>query len=160
MLLNSKGFSLIELVTVLAILLALSYFALPSMELTFVRSREKLLHQRLTEIRSAIDKFTASRNDAGGSVFPPSVASLGVKIPDSLLKIEANSGPFLDINSIGNPFTDGGESFLWDIRSADGTWHLDQNNPRAQLDVYDVRFPKNGVGGWKKAMDGTLYEKW
>lgn len=157
---NRKGFSLIELITVLAILLTLSFFALPSMELSFVRSREKLIHERLSDIRSAIDRYTFSRNDTGTSVFPPSVASLTETIPASLLKTGHNAGPFLDNESLSNPFTENGNGFLWDIRDKDGVWHTDIQNPKAQIYVYDVRYPLNGPAGWNKAMDGTYYAQW
>ncbi len=157
---SRAGFSFIELVTVLGILLALSYFALPSMELSFVKSREKMLHERLREIRGAIDRYVAARNSVGASRYPPSVASLSEKIPNALLLPGANPGPFLAVESFANPFTDGGQSYWWDIREVDGTWHLDQKSSKNQIDVFDVRYPANGLQGWTKALDGTNYAEW
>jgi prepilin-type N-terminal cleavage/methylation domain-containing protein len=157
---KSYGFSFIEMVTVLAVLLILSFFSLPAMELSFVKTREKLLHERLTEIRNGIDRYVASRKFEGGHKYPSCLASLTEKIPNDLLLPGANPGPFLDSSSFGNPFTDGGESFLWDIRDPSGNWHLDLTDPEANTGVFDVRYPVNGVQGWKVALDETIYADW
>lgn len=154
------GFSMIELVTVLAVLLVLSVFALPTVELSFVRSREKLLHERLTEIRRAIDKYSASIDINKGPVFPASVASLTGQIRADFLLPGANAGPFLASESLGNPFSEKGDSFIWDVRDTAGVWHQDQQNPFTQLGVFDVRYPLNGIAGWNQSLDGTLYALW
>lgn len=161
-----SGLSLIELVTVLAILLVLSVFALPAMEVTFVRSREKLLHERLTLIRKAIDNYAAVRNGNGTSVFPPCLASLTETIPATLLIAEANSGPFIDAESLGNPFAPGGDTPYWDIRDKDGNVFTNVTDARQAIEVYDVSFPAAGVGmgneiaTWSKASDDTFYKDW
>ncbi|GAB4272799.1 MAG: hypothetical protein Kow0029_11870 [Candidatus Rifleibacteriota bacterium] len=157
---KANGFSLIELITVLAILLALSLFALPTFDLTVVRSREKLLHERLSNIRSAIDQYVSSRNNTGAYKYPPSIASLTEKIPAGLLKTGYNPGPFLDSGAIGNPLSENSDGFHWDIRDVTGVWHLDVKDPKAQYYVYDIRYPSNGVSGWIKALDGTYYVQW
>lgn len=157
---RKAGFSLIELVTVVAILLALSFFAVPTLEIVHVKAREKQLRERLFEMRRAIDAYVAARNTSGGSPYPPSFASLVATIPAALLKQGADAGPFIASESLGNPFKDQGDAFLWDVRSDLGVWNVNQYNPAAPLRVYDVRYPLAGIDGWKKAIDETLYSDW
>lgn len=165
-----KGFSLIELVTVVAILLALSFFAMPTLEIVYVKAREKQLRERLFEIRRGIDAYVAARNTTGGSPYPPTLASLTTPIPDTLLKPGANAGPFLTNESLGNPFKGKGDAFLWDIRldydppDPPGTWKQNEHQVDKILQpgkgIYDIRFPFDGVDGWEKAIDDTEYYKW
>lgn len=157
---RKNGFSLIEVVLVAAILLALSALAIPSAEIAQVRLREKVLHERLKEMRQAIDRYQASNNGSSGSLLPPSIASLTQSMPASQLKAGADSGPYLLEESMGNPFTPQQDTFIWDIRDSSGTWHQNQINPGAQLTCYDVRFPQDGVSGWKMAINDTFYENW
>ncbi len=158
--LDRSGFSLIELVMTVLIVLALSSLALPATEIAQTRLREKALRQRLTEMRQAIDRYVAARADDGDSRFPPSIASLTEKIPTAMLRPEADDGPFLIKESWGNPFTPRQDLFLWDIRDTDGTWHKNQSNAAVQISCYDVRFPEDGFSGWKKAIDESFYSQW
>lgn len=157
---TNKGFSLIEIVLVVVILFALSALAIPSAEITQVRLREKLLRERLREIRQAIDIYQASRIVSGGNILPICIASLTEEIPEALLKPGANSGPFLLKESMGNPFTSSQEEFFWDVRDSTGTWHQNQKDSNAQLYCYDIRYPKDGISGWIKAIDESFYENW
>ncbi len=157
-----KGFSLIELVTVVAILLALSFFAMPTLEIVYVKAREKQLRERLFEIRRGIDAYVAARNTTGGSPYPPTLASLIATMPITLLKPGANIGPYLASDSLGNPFKGNGEVFFWDVRKDNGTWLTDQSDPGSVVlnNVYDIRYPLAGIDGWKKAIDETNYSDW
>jgi prepilin-type N-terminal cleavage/methylation domain-containing protein len=154
------GFSFLELVTVLAILSTLSYFAIPTLEIVLVKSRERLLRDRLTEIRRAIDHYRSSRNGTGGGPLPSTLLDLTRPIPIGLLKIGADPGAFLASTSMGNPFSEGGDRFLWDIRDSTGVWHRNQEDPGAALVVYDIQYPLDGVLGWKKGLDDTLLSDW
>ncbi|MEW6712453.1 MAG: hypothetical protein AB1403_21735 [Candidatus Riflebacteria bacterium] len=156
----NSGLSLLELITVLGIFLVLTVFALPSMEVAFVRTQEKLLHERLSLIRQGIDKYVASRNSSGATYFPPCLASLTEPIPDSLLIVGANPGPFLTIDSLGNPMFEKGDLPAWDIRDKDGVTHSMITDLKQQIQIYDVRFPLAGINGWIKAGDGTFYADW
>lgn len=155
------GFSLIEMVMVVTILLALTYFALPAGEIVQVKASEKLLRERLFEIRRAIDAYVAARSSDGNSPYPTSLKAL-TEIMTAPVKPgpATNKGPFLAPESLGNPFKGKGDVFFWDIRRDDGTWVLDQSDPGAVTGVFDVRFPINGVDGWKKAIDETSYSDW
>jgi len=158
--LSTNGYSLLELIIVIAIITAVSMFAIPAAEITQVRLREKELKQRLTEIRQGIDKYSASCNGSSGSFYPPSIASLTEQIPDSLLKPGADSGPFITSEATGNPFSPDQSSFIWDIRDSNGTWHTSQTDPNASLNCYDIRYPSSGVAGWVKGINETFYEQW
>jgi len=155
-----SGFSLIEMVMVVAILLALSYFAMPTLEIVYVKTREKQLRERLFEIRRGIDTYVAARNTTGGSPYPPSFGSLTATMPVSLLRVGAHAGPYLASESLGNPFKDKGDVFCWDVRRDNGTWLFNQTDPGAAVGVFDVRYPLAGVDGWKKAIDDTNYSDW
>jgi len=157
---SCRGYSLLELVIVVAILTAVSMFALPAAELSQIRLREKELRQRLIEFRQAIDRYAAASNGTSGSYFPPSIASLTEVLPESLRRPGADGGPFLVSESLGNPFTADQSRFIWDIRDSSGVWHNIQTDPTAQLTCYDVRFPSAGVSGWVKGIDETFYEQW
>lgn len=155
-----SGFSLIEMVMVVAILLALSYFAMPTLEIVYVKTREKQLRERLFEIRRGIDAYVAARNTTGGSPYPPSFGSLTAAMPTSLLRVGGHAGPYLASDSLGNPFKDKGDVFLWDVRQDNGTWLFNQTDPGVVTGVFDVRYPVAGVDGWKKAIDDTNYSDW
>ncbi len=146
----------------LTILLALSYFALPAFDIVQVKSREKLLRQRLFDIRRAVDAYVNARNSTGDPYYPPSVASLTETLPDNLLRNGADTGPFLAAGNLGNPFYGTEDVYVWDIRDANGVWHKAQTNSKTNYPagVFDVRFPEDGVGQWKKAIDETFYKDW
>ncbi len=156
---KNTGFSLIEMVMVVAILLALSYFAVPAAEIATVKAREKILRERLFEMRRAIDAYVAARASDGNSPYPPSLKSLTQPMTAPVKPgAGVNSGPFLSEASLGNPFR--GDAFFWDIRRDDGTWLLNQSDPAAVIGVFDVQFPVGGVDGWKKAIDESNYSDW
>lgn len=161
------------MLVVLSILTILAVLALPVAELTEMRSREKKLWQNLSEMRAGLDRYRAAHI----SSYPPSIASLLEPIPSGFLKPAANAGPFLATEAIMNPFAGGNETylsasqaFLWDIRDgdiasdADDDWTLGVQNVDAQFGpqggVVDVRFPTNGVSGWKSGIDGSRYDQW
>ena len=162
-----SGFSLIEMVMLLGVLLALTYLALPTSEVVTVKAREQLLREHLFEIRRAIDAYVAARASDGNSPYPPSLKSLTVPMtrpakPGS----GVNTGPFLAAESLGNPFTPSGNGFIWEIR-LDGDSDFIRGittDPAVELDpahgVFDVRYPAAGVNGWKKAIDDSLYSEW
>ncbi len=149
------------MVTVVGVLLALTFFAIPSADLVQIKAREKLLIERLRDIRQSIDKYRAARKNDGSSPYPPSINALLSPIDPAKLRNGGDSGPFIASESLGNPFTDHKDVFLWDIRDAAGTWHLKETDPSSSIDVFDIRFPTGGVGNWNKALDGkTKYEDW
>jgi general secretion pathway protein G len=58
---TSAGFTLLELMIVLTLLLILASFAVPSYELAIQRAREAVLRDDLTTMRKCIDEFTVDK---------------------------------------------------------------------------------------------------
>jgi len=84
-----RGFSLVELMVVMAILGVLAVAAYPVAELTVQRDRERELKRALWEIRDAIDAYKRA-SDAGAipklsnqTGYPPSLLALTVGVPDA-----------------------------------------------------------------------------
>lgn len=157
---NKAGFSILELIIVMAVLVSLSYFAIPSAELLQVKSREKLLRERLSEIRQGIDKYRAARAEDTNSPYPPSIHSLTLKMT-APSRFGADTGPYVTPEALGNPFTAKGDIFIWDVRDDNpGDWHNNETLSSNSIQCFDIRFPTGGINGWSKAIDETLYEEW
>lgn len=65
---RSRGFTMMELMVVVAIILVLIGMAAGRYERSMVRAREAVLHQDLQTLRSAIDQFTLDKEKAPGSL--------------------------------------------------------------------------------------------
>ncbi len=68
---SQSGFTLIELMIVLAIIGILATLAQPSYERYVIRARETALRQQLVEVRGALDQFRADRG-----LYPDSMEEL------------------------------------------------------------------------------------
>jgi len=85
---RTRGFTLIELVTTVAIIAVLASLALPLSELAVQRSREQQLHRALRDIRDAIDAYKQAADDgriprkAGDSGYPKRLEDLASGIED------------------------------------------------------------------------------
>ena len=124
------GFTLIELMIVMSLIVILASIALAVYTNSVTRAKESVLKEDLFRMRDAIDQYYADKG----------------KYPATLQDLVADKY----IRSIPvDPFT----------QSAD-TWRTidappDPNNPTADLGVYDVR-----SGSDQKALDGTNYSDW
>jgi general secretion pathway protein G len=65
---RSRGFTMMELMVVVAIILVLIGMAAGRYERSMVRAREAVLHQDLQTLRSAIDQYTLDKEKAPGSL--------------------------------------------------------------------------------------------
>jgi general secretion pathway protein G len=148
------GFTIIELLSVMAILGVLAAMALPLVELTVKRTKERELKQALWEIRHAIDAYkdasdngTIAKRD-GASGYPPSLAVLAAGVPslDGVRRVywlrRIPADPFVP---------DAPADARWGLRSYEST----PDDPKAGADVYDVYSLSAETG-----INGLPYRRW
>lgn len=148
----AHGFTLIEMVVVLAIVGLLAAAGHPVLQYAALRQQEAQLRQGLRQIRTALDAY-AEAVAAGQVQRPEGAPADGPAWP-----------PTLQLLVDGAPLADGGgkRRFLrrlpvdpfggdWGLRSADSP----PDAPIAGRDVFDVysRSPR-------RALDGTRYADW
>jgi len=127
----AKGFTLIELMVVLVLILMMANFAVSIYHTMVVRAREATLREELFTMRAQIDRFTHD-NERG---------------PSSLEEL-VDSGYMGSVPV--DPFT-----------SSDQTWQFDTEteplslDPSAPLGIVDVH-----SGSGEDSLDGTPYSSW
>jgi general secretion pathway protein G len=144
-----RGFTLIELIAAISILLALSFLAIPLERVNIKRQREHDLRYALWQMRDAIDRYkdacdrTAFRSKVGSECWPPDLQKLvdGEDVNGKKLK-------FLRRIPI-DPMTGNTE---WGMRSM-------QDDPDSDSwsgdNLFDVYTKSQGT-----ALDGTKYKDW
>jgi len=125
-----SGFTLIELMIVMSLIVVLASITLAVYTNSVTRAKESVLKEDLFRMRDAIDQYYADKGK-----YPPTLQDL---VSDKYIRTIP-----------ADPFT----------QSAD-TWRTiesqpDPNNPTASPGVYDVR-----SGSDQKALDGTNYSDW
>jgi len=157
---NEAGFTLIEMLVVLAILSVLAAVTVPYAEITVKRGKELDLRRDLREIRTALDRFHDDWLNIRISRTNGSVSEDGYpKTLEELVEGVDSAGPRAVKQKYlrripENPFGDNSLPLdqQWGLRSYLDDAHSSQWGGQ---DVYDVYCPGDG-----KALDGSLYHDW
>jgi general secretion pathway protein G len=128
---RSRGFTLIELMIVISVILILVSVALPAYNQSIWRARESVLKQNLFAIRSVISQYTLDKQ----------------KAPQSLEDL-VTGGYFKQIPN--DPMTSRNDT--WTVEEeTDTIMTADQQEPG----IYDVHSGSTATGS-----DGTAYNTW
>jgi len=125
-----RGFTFVELMVVITIIVILISMAIPIYEKSILRAKESVLHSNLFTMRTVIDNYTYDKEKA-----PQSLQDL---VTDGYLR----EIPF-------DPMT--GSNTTWKIIMEDASQALNQAEPG----IFDVR-----SGSDKMSLDGTRYADW
>ncbi|MGE5246349.1 MAG: prepilin-type N-terminal cleavage/methylation domain-containing protein [Betaproteobacteria bacterium] len=127
---ESPGFTLIELMVVMTLIVVLATIGMAQYRVSVVRSKEAVLKEDLFQMRDAIDQYYADKNQ-----YPATLEDL------------VSGGYMRSVPK--DPFTD--STSTWQTVPAEP----DPNNPTAEPGIYDVK-----SGSDQTAMDGTKYADW
>lgn len=153
-----QGFTLIELVAVLAILGVLAGITVPLAEVAQQRGREVELRRSLRELRDGIDAYRHAVDEgriarpAGSSGYPPSLQALVDGVTDAQ---DPKRGKLYFLRRIPrdplhpDPSTEAAAT--WGKRS----YASDPDEPREGDDVFDV-FSRSTLTG----LNGVAYRRW
>jgi general secretion pathway protein G len=149
-----NGFTLIELMVVMAVLGLLASLLLPLAELNVQRDRERELRAALQEIRGAIDAYRAAVKTgeipppANESGYPPSLRAL----VESSVSSRGQVKHFLR-RVPRDPFAEPGvpAELTWALRSHESP----PDAPRPGADVYDVASRSERMG-----LNGVPLKEW
>jgi general secretion pathway protein G len=127
---RSFGFTLIEMMTVMAIIVILIAVAVPFYQKAIIRAKESVLHNNLSAMRNAIDEYTYDKQ----------------KAPQGLQDL-VSDGYLRDVPK--DPIA--GNSTDWKIIMEDSGQAVNSTEPG----IFDVRSAATG-----KSLDGTSYADW
>lgn len=153
---RQRGFTLVEMVVVVAIVGILAAAAHPVLALTQRRAKEIELRQALRSLREAIDAYKRAAEagriavPADASGYPPTLEALVQGVPD--LRAPAQRHYFLR-RLPRDPFADASlpAARSWALRSYDSP----PDSPSPGRDVFDVQSQSEHV-----ALDGTPVRQW
>jgi general secretion pathway protein G len=125
-----RGFTLIELMIVMAIIVTLIAVAVPQYQKSIIRAKESVLKSNLFTMRQMIDEYSFDKQKA-----PQTLQDL---VADGYLR-EIPQDPMV------------GNNQSWKVIMEDPQQSVSQNEPG----IWDVR-----SGSDKMSMDGTPYSDW
>ena len=125
-----KGYTLIEMIIVMAIISVLVAIAVPMYQKSLLRTKESLLKNNLFTLRTVIDEYTFDKQ----------------KAPQTLQDL-VDQGYLRTVPL--DPMTGNSES--WRVIMEDSISSVDQTAPG----IYDVR-----SGSDKKSLEGSMYSEW
>ena len=124
------GFTMIEMMIVMAIIIILVSLAIPQYQKAIIRAKESVLHNNLFTLRQVIDEYTYDKK----------------KAPQSLQDLVA-AGYLREIPF--DPITASNQT--WHTIMEDALQSVDQTEPG----IFDVK-----SGSDKEGLDGTPYADW
>ena len=124
------GFTLIELMIVMVIIVLLAGIGLAVYSNSVLRAKEAALKEDLFNMRDAIDQYYADKTK-----YPASLQDLVTEKYLRMIPVD--------------PFTNSTET--WQTTMADP----DPRNPSAEIGIYDVK-----SGATQMALDGSSYAEW
>lgn len=125
-----RGFTLIEMMIVMAIIVILISVAVPFYQKAIIRAKESVLHSNIDAMRSAIDEYSFDKQ----------------KAPQSLQDL-VSGGYLRDIPE--DPITRSRDT--WKIIMEDASQAVDSSEPG----IFDIR-----SGSSQVSLDGTRYSDW
>jgi general secretion pathway protein G len=127
---RSRGFTFVELMVVITIIVVLVTMAIPIYQKSILRAKESVLKNNLFTIRTVIDNYTYDKQ----------------KAPQSLQDL-VGEGYLREVPV--DPMT--GSSQTWKTILEDSTQSVNQSEPG----IFDIR-----SGSDKISLDGTSYSDW
>ena len=127
---SGRGFTLIELMIVLSIIIILMGVAIPNYQRSILHARETVLRNDLYALRSAIDQYTLDKQKAPQSLSDLVTAGYLKQLPK-------------------DPMTNSNDT--WQVDQEDSLMAVDQTEPGI-VDVHS--------GSSATASDGTAYNTW
>ncbi len=154
---NKKGFTLVEMLTAMAIVAVLAMVAIPLAKVTIKRGREIELRRGLRIIRQAIDEYKKLADedkfefDEDTEGYPPDLQTLieGVEVTESKDGSEVTRMVKFLRRLPRDPLTN---SYDWGMRSYQDDF---DSTSWGGESVYDVYTRSQGI-----ALDGTFYFEW
>ncbi len=156
-----KGFTLIELIVTVTIVAILASVAMPMLQMTVQRTKEKELRANLRQIREAIDAYKKAaddgriKKDIDETGYPPNLEILVMGVLDEK-DVKKNKLKFLRRIPLDpmTPVTNAEIDNLpnnWGLRS----YASEAADPAAGGDVFDVYSQSQQLG-----INGVPYAKW